>query len=73
MGFVMYIERIIQLAASLPSGSKASDDLSNALIKSLWDNLRHPPILYLGDEFKYRAADGSNNGGSAVQIKHSNL
>jgi len=54
-------ERAIQLACSLPDGSVLRDDLTNQLIKTLWDNLQHPPISYLGDEFKYRTADGSNN------------
>ncbi|SCO78474.1 related to Psi-producing oxygenase A [Fusarium oxysporum] len=55
------VENIMQLAASLPNGSRARDDLNAAFIKRLWDNLRHPPLSYLGDEFRYRAADGSNN------------
>lgn len=54
-------EGIIQLAASLPNGSGLRDDLSGSFIKTLWNNLQHPPISYLGQEFKYRAADGSNN------------
>ncbi|KAF5702892.1 fatty acid oxygenase [Fusarium mundagurra] len=55
------VENIMQLAASLPNGSRARDDLNAAFIKRLWDNLRHRPLSYLGDEFRYRAADGSNN------------
>ncbi|KAI1119930.1 hypothetical protein F5Y10DRAFT_273577 [Nemania abortiva] len=56
-----FVENIVQLAASLPSGSRARGDLNAALIARLWDNLRHPPLSYLGDEFEYRTADGSNN------------
>ncbi|EEP79774.1 hypothetical protein UREG_04620 [Uncinocarpus reesii 1704] len=55
------IEHIIQLAASLPNGSKLRDTLSDQFIKTLWNNLEHPPLSYLGDEYKYRTADGSNN------------
>lgn len=55
------IERIIQAAASLPNGSEAANDISGRFIKLLWDKLQHPPISYLGDDFKYRSADGSNN------------
>ncbi|CAH0021704.1 unnamed protein product [Clonostachys rhizophaga] len=55
------VENIIQLAVSLPNGSKVRDDLNAAFIQRLWDNLRHPPLSYLGDEFRYRTADGSNN------------
>ena len=55
------IEQVIQLAASLPVGSKTLDDLSGELIKVLWNNLEHPPLSYQGDDFRYRMADGSNN------------
>lgn len=57
----MQYEGIIQLAASLPNGSGLRDELSGSFIKTLWNNLEHPPISYLGQEFKYRTADGSNN------------
>lgn len=57
------MERIIQLAASFPNESKAANDISGTLLKNLWDNLRHPPISYLGDESRYRAADGAGNVG----------
>lgn len=55
------IEQIIQLAASLPAGSKTLDDLGAELVKVLWNNLEHPPLSYQGEEFRYRMADGSNN------------
>ncbi|KPM39214.1 Psi-producing oxygenase A [Neonectria ditissima] len=55
------VENIIQVAASLPDGSKLRGDLNARFIDTLWRNLQHPPISYLGDEFRYRAADGSNN------------
>ncbi|MCJ1396496.1 hypothetical protein MMC18_009386 [Xylographa bjoerkii] len=54
-------ERVIQLAASLPNGSKAASDLTDTLIETLWDSLKHPPVSSLGNQFKYRTADGSNN------------
>ncbi|KAG9254518.1 heme peroxidase family protein [Emericellopsis atlantica] len=55
------VERVIQLAASLPNDSKLRSDLNAKFIGTLWRNLQHPPISYLGDEFRYRSADGSNN------------
>lgn len=55
------MEKILQLAASLPAGSKGLDDLTNQFLKLLWENLEHPPLSYQGDEYKYRTADGSNN------------
>ncbi|KMU89621.1 linoleate diol synthase (Linoleate (8R)-dioxygenase) [Coccidioides immitis H538.4] len=55
------IEHIIQLAASLPNGSKLRDKLTDQFVTTLWNNLEHPPLSYLGDQFKFRSADGSNN------------
>ncbi|EXJ55141.1 hypothetical protein A1O7_08066 [Cladophialophora yegresii CBS 114405] len=55
------MEKILQLAASLPPGSKSLDDLTDKFIKLLWENLEHPPLSYQGDEYKFRTADGSNN------------
>ncbi|PKK42132.1 hypothetical protein CI102_14625 [Trichoderma harzianum] len=55
------VENIIQVAASLPNTSILRGDLNAAFIGTLWRNLQHPPMSYLGDEFRYRTADGSNN------------
>jgi hypothetical protein len=55
------VENVIQVASSLPDDSKLRGDLNARFIDTLWRNLRHPPISYLGDEFRYRTADGSNN------------
>lgn len=54
-------EGIIQLAASLPNETKIRGDLNSRFIQTLWSNLQHPPISYLGDQFQYRSADGSGN------------
>ncbi|KAE8166073.1 heme peroxidase [Aspergillus tamarii] len=55
------IEEIIQVAASLPNGSMLRDGITAEFVKTLWNSLDHPPVARLGDEYKYRAADGSNN------------
>ncbi|KAI9928451.1 hypothetical protein MW887_002496 [Aspergillus wentii] len=55
------IENVIQTAASLPNNSGIRDSITNTFIKTLWNSLQHPPLSYLGDEFKYRTADGRNN------------
>jgi hypothetical protein len=55
------IENLIQVVTSLPNGSGLRDNLSSAFISRLWNTLQHPPISYLGAEFKYRTADGHNN------------
>ena len=57
----MQMERVIQLAASLPDGSETRTALTGTLLKGLWDSLQHPPLSYLGDDYQYRTADGSNN------------
>lgn len=55
------MERIIQLAADLPVESRTSATLTNAFLNQLWTDLQHPPHSYLGTEYIYRKADGSNN------------
>jgi hypothetical protein len=55
------IENIIQGTVSLPNTSALRDKITDTFISTLWDNLQHPPLSYLGDQFKYRTADGSYN------------
>ncbi|PWY90211.1 peroxidase [Aspergillus heteromorphus CBS 117.55] len=57
----MLMERIIQLVSGLPSNSKTRTDLTNAFLDELWGSLPHPPLSFMGEEFAYRSADGSNN------------
>lgn len=55
------MERIVQLAAGLPVSSRSSATLTNAFLNQLWTDLQHPPHSYLGKDFLFRQADGSNN------------
>lgn len=55
------MEKTIQLVAALPGGSKRQEQLTNMFIDELWYSLEHPPLLYMGDQFRFRQADGSNN------------
>ncbi|GJC85452.1 psi-producing oxygenase A [Colletotrichum liriopes] len=57
----MIMERTIQIVAKLPHNSRLREQLTNTFIEELWDSLDHPPMLYMGDEYKYRRADGSYN------------
>ncbi|KAK9371618.1 heme peroxidase [Lipomyces chichibuensis] len=57
----MALEHFIQFASSLPSDSKEMAKLNDGFIQTLWNELQHPPLDYLGDEWRYRTADGSNN------------
>lgn len=57
----MLMERVIQLVAKLPHGSKTRAKLTSQFIGELWGSLDHPPLLYIGEKYKYRTADGSYN------------
>lgn len=57
----LQMERVIQLATSLPNDSKIQSKLTGTIVKGYWDTLQHPPLVYLGDENEYRTPDGSNN------------
>ncbi|KIW24947.1 uncharacterized protein PV07_10625 [Cladophialophora immunda] len=55
------MERIVQLVADLPISSRTSATLTNAFLNQLWTDLKHPPQSYLGADYVYRKADGTNN------------
>ena len=57
----MIMERTIQIVAGLTDHSKVQEILTNNFIGQLWNSLEHPPYLYMGDEFRFRHADGSMN------------
>ncbi|KAF9893021.1 hypothetical protein FE257_012432 [Aspergillus nanangensis] len=57
----MVMERIIQLVSGLPGNSKTRDDLTHMFLDQLWSSLPHPPLSYMGNDYAYRSADGSNN------------
>ncbi|KAH0556381.1 hypothetical protein GP486_005695 [Trichoglossum hirsutum] len=61
------LEQVVKLAASLPPDTESSQQLTGQFIKTLWENLQHPPLSYLDDEFKYRKADGSSNDVNIVE------
>ncbi|TVY84743.1 Psi-producing oxygenase A [Lachnellula suecica] len=57
----MMMEKLIAITASLPDDSKARLKLSQLIINTLNSSLQHPPMSYMGDQFKYRQPDGSLN------------
>lgn len=57
----MLMERTIKLVAGLPDHSKLQEVLTNSFIDKLWNSLDHPPMLYMGDDAKWRRPDGSGN------------
>ncbi|KAL4910014.1 hypothetical protein BDW74DRAFT_165275 [Aspergillus multicolor] len=54
-------KNFIQVLSSLPNGSTLRTKITDKFIRTLWDNLHHPPLSYIGDEFRYRRADESFN------------
>ena len=56
-----FMERLIKLASELPLTSNNGVKLTNSLVNKLWSDLQHPPSTFLGEEYIYRRADGSNN------------
>ncbi|KAH9994375.1 linoleate diol synthase [Xylariaceae sp. FL0662B] len=57
----MIMERVIQLVAGLPDNSRLRKELTNTFLNELWNTLDHPPMLYMGEKYQYRMADGSWN------------
>ena len=55
------MEKMIAIATSLPSESKARKKLTGLIIDTLWKSLQHPPLSYFGNDYQYRTADGSYN------------
>jgi len=55
------MEGVIRLASQLPLASPAGKCVTNSFLTQLWNDLQHPPLSYMGDNFMYRKADGSNN------------
>ncbi|RSL65910.1 hypothetical protein CEP54_004049 [Fusarium duplospermum] len=57
----MIMERTIQIVAGLNDHSKVQEVLTNSFIDKLWNSLDHPPMLYMGDQYRFRQPDGSLN------------
>ena len=55
------MERVVKLASELPSNSRDGLKLNDAFIQLLYTDLQHPPAVLLGNEQRYRTADGSFN------------
>ncbi|KDQ61436.1 hypothetical protein JAAARDRAFT_203950 [Jaapia argillacea MUCL 33604] len=56
----MLLEHVLMLMSRLPPGSILTK-LQNATVELLYNDLPHPPASYIGPEYAYRTADGSNN------------
>ncbi|KAK0716063.1 heme peroxidase [Lasiosphaeris hirsuta] len=56
-------EALIGILTSLSSKSNIRTLLTNKLIDSLWGNLQHPPLSYVGGDVKYEVVDPENSSG----------
>ncbi|KAK0238937.1 linoleate diol synthase [Armillaria nabsnona] len=56
----LLLEHALVFLSRLPPGQFA-DTLQNKVISLLYNDLAHPPATYLGNDYKFRKADGSNN------------
>ena len=65
-------ERLLKVASELPTSSKEGTKLSNLFVQQLYDDLQHPPVAQLGDEYRYRTADGSFNNINSPQLGAAN-
>ncbi|CAM1509632.1 Fc.00g033710.m01.CDS01 [Cosmosporella sp. VM-42] len=50
-------ELLIGILTALPSTSNARTQLTNKLIDTLWSNLQHPPLSYVGGDVKYEVVN----------------
>jgi linoleate 10R-lipoxygenase len=54
-------ELMIGILSSLPATSAVRAQLTQRLIDTLWNNLQHPPLSYVGGDVKYTVANGQTN------------
>ena len=52
------MEGVIRLASQLPLASSAGKGVTRLFLTQLWNDLKHPPLSYLGGSAKYSKVDG---------------
>ncbi|KAI2620829.1 heme peroxidase [Xylaria nigripes] len=62
-------EVLINILTALPSDSEARRQLTNKLIDTLWSNLQHPPLSYVGGDVKYEVVSESGATTSKAESK----
>ncbi|KAG0709341.1 heme peroxidase [Suillus ampliporus] len=63
----MMLEHLLSFMSNHPSG-KISNMARTFTIKTLYNDLTHPPATFIGPEYQFRAADGSNNNPDAPDL-----
>ncbi|KAM3542308.1 hypothetical protein ARSEF1564_004756 [Beauveria bassiana] len=61
-------ELMIDILTKLPATSQVRQQLTNKLIDSLWNNLQHPPLSYVGGDAKYEVVNSKEE--AAAGAKH---
>ncbi|OHW97456.1 linoleate diol synthase [Colletotrichum incanum] len=54
-------EVLIGILTSLPASSNTRVQLTNKLIDTLWGNLQHPPLSYVGGDVKYEVVNSKES------------
>ncbi|KAG0701786.1 heme peroxidase [Suillus ampliporus] len=63
----MLLENLLSFMSNHPSG-KISNMTRTFVIKTLYDDLSHPPATFIGPEYQFRTANGSNNNPDAPDL-----
>ncbi|KAG2364875.1 putative linoleate diol synthase [Suillus spraguei] len=63
----MLLEHVLSFMAKHPNG-KIPNMVRTFTIKTLYNDLAHPPATYIGPEYQFRAADGSSNNPDAPNL-----
>ncbi|KAJ6137471.1 Cytochrome P450 [Penicillium samsonianum] len=66
-GKIRNTELLIGILTSLPSTSSTRVQLTNKLIDSLWNDLQHPPLSYVGGDVSYQVV---NDQAPAIDQEH---
>ncbi|KAI9146726.1 Psi-producing oxygenase A [Paramyrothecium foliicola] len=57
-------ESMIGILSALPATSSIRTQLTHKLIDTLWNNLQHPPLSYVGGDVKYEVVSGQGSSGN---------
>lgn len=57
----LLLENMVSYMQHAPAESEVEQKVADKFITLLWKDLPHPPVAFLGPEYRYHSADGSNN------------
>ncbi|KAK4057316.1 hypothetical protein OIO90_001813 [Microbotryomycetes sp. JL221] len=56
----LLLEHVVIMLQGMPDNAAVQSELTNSLVKMLWEDLNHPPTMFVGKD-RFRTADGSRN------------